>query len=473
MRKRGPARDQPPCASVRDSQGLDRMRGVECFYSLERANVLRRYVGCVIGMEKQIGDPSALRFSAGFYRGLAFGKDYYQAFQLGCSEIDLASLPDGSIPHFTTREEDRVGAVESEPGAPPKLSVPTRTWVGAEAMSKGIEPDQPDSPRLYPVWFGTDRRPNDPADLAKGFSNARAAGEGAVYHGICKVAIPKSHKFASVGSSWWKRFLTLTDDRLQLKEIQPLDSAAFWTSARNALAQVERDERVGLVFIHGFRVTFEEAAIRAAQIGFDLKIPGITAFFSWPSKGRLSLLDYTADEASIQASVPRISEFLVRFATQTNADRIHVLAHSMGNRGLLQAMQRIVADAAKLAKKPFRHVVFAAPDEDGEIFRDLAKAHANVSDHATLYVSSRDRAVKSSGLVHDAPRAGFVPPITLVDGVDTIEVSNVDLTLLGHGYYGAAEPVLYDMRDLLIHDTPPKSRARLTGTPQGYWRIDA
>jgi len=28
-----------------------------------------------------------------------------------------------------------------------------------------------------------------------------------------------------------------------------------------------------------------------------------------------------------------------------------------------------------------------------------------------------------------------------------------DLTLLGHGYYGAAEGVLYDMRELLVYDT--------------------
>ena len=30
----------------------------------------------------------------------------------------------------------------------------------------------------------------------------------------------------------------------------------------------------------GFHVTFEAAAIRAAQIGFDLNVPGATAFFS-------------------------------------------------------------------------------------------------------------------------------------------------------------------------------------------------
>jgi len=39
-----------------------------------------------------------------------------------------------------------------------------------------------------------------------------------------------------------------------------------------------------------FEFPSKEAAIRAAQIGCDLKVPGITAFFSWPSKGRLSFV---------------------------------------------------------------------------------------------------------------------------------------------------------------------------------------
>ena len=62
------------------------------------------------------------------------------------------------------------------------------------------------------------------------------------------------------------------------------------------------------VLIHGFNVSFEEAAIRAAQIGYDLKVPGEMAFYSWPSHG--STAAYSADEATITASVPHIAQFL-------------------------------------------------------------------------------------------------------------------------------------------------------------------
>ncbi len=41
--------------------------------------------------------PRALRFAAGFYRGLAVGKDYHTAFELGGHEIATMRLPrDGS-----------------------------------------------------------------------------------------------------------------------------------------------------------------------------------------------------------------------------------------------------------------------------------------------------------------------------------------------------------------------------------------
>jgi esterase/lipase superfamily enzyme len=442
-------------------------------YSREHASAVARFASCVVGMDKAIGDSSALRFAGGFYRGLAFGRDFHTSFRLGCNEIDLAALPDAAVPHFTTREKDQVAESTTQAGTPAiAIKSPARTWVERDAP---ITAEQPGSPKLYPLWFGTNRRPVDSANPSKGFSSER---DPDMHFGLCTVAVPKSHKFGSVGSSWWKRLMTLKDDRLKLKDISILEEAAFWISAKKALSEWDSGERMALVFIHGFNVTFEESAIRTAQMAVDLKIPGVAAFFSWPSKGRLSVFDYTADEASIEGSEEQISDFLINFAQKTDADRIDVVAHSMGNRGLLRAMQRIVNTASAVAKKPFRNIVFAAPDVDSVLFRQLAAAHAQLAEHTTLYLSSRDRALASSGLIHDAPRAGFVPPVTLVNGIDVIEVANADLTLLGHGYYGAAEGVLYDMRELLIHDTAPKSRARLTEAKADsgagiYWRIGA
>ncbi len=91
--------------------------------------------------------------------------------------------------------------------------------------------------RLYTVWYGTNRKPIETDDLSRGYSGARGAD---VSYGTCTVAIPKSHMFGSVGSSWLKRWLTFKDDRLELVEVQPLEQLKFWTSLKAAPTNVIR-----------------------------------------------------------------------------------------------------------------------------------------------------------------------------------------------------------------------------------------
>jgi esterase/lipase superfamily enzyme len=137
---------------------------------------------------------------------------------------------------------------------------------------------------LYTVWFGTNRKPNDPDNLEKGGSAHR---DNRVHYGTCKVSIPKSHEFGSIGASWWRQWFRRSDDRLTVVERRGANPNDFWRDVAAALQTGGVDDRQGLVFLHGYNSSFDEAAIRAAQIGFDLKVPGVTAFFSWPSRGAL------------------------------------------------------------------------------------------------------------------------------------------------------------------------------------------
>jgi len=461
-------------ALFKELKGTDTVVLNAC-YSMEQATALAEAVPQVIGMARAIGDDSALRFAAGFYRGLAWGKDYAGAFRLGCIEIDLAALPDAVVPHFTTRREDSVATRTGTERAPDSIALesPQRTWRALPAAGKPISQEDDAAPRLYSLWYGTNRRPVDPDDPARGYTGERD--EQRVHYGRCEVAVPKSHKIGSIGSSWWRRIVTWNDDRLKLVTLASLAEIDFWRQAREALAQWDAGERQALVFIHGFNVSFEEAALRAAQIGVDLKVPGIMGFYSWPSKG--SVLGYSADEATIEASERQISEFLTRFAADSGAERVDVLAHSMGNRALLRSLQGIMQKATQAGQRPFGQLLLAAPDVDAGLFREVAKAYGQLAQRTTLYVSSKDKALAASGIVHDHPRAGYTPPVMVAEGLDTIEVSNIDLTFLGHGYFAAARDLLHDMHELILHGSPPESRLGLitTKTPEGrpYWQIGA
>jgi hypothetical protein len=155
------------------------------------------------------------------------------------------------------------------------LSATRSTPVGEQPRESDVDLlEAMPGPRLFTVWYGTNRRPNDPADPARGFSADR---DDRVHYGTCQVAIPRSHLFGSVGSSWWRRWLRWTDDRLKVVRQDGMDPDAFWRALAASMQERDDDQRQGLVFLHGYNVGFEEAAIRGAQIGFDLKVPGETA----------------------------------------------------------------------------------------------------------------------------------------------------------------------------------------------------
>jgi esterase/lipase superfamily enzyme len=337
------------------------------------------------------------------------------------------------------------------------------------------EPPEPDDAGRngadYTVWFGTNRKPEWWSGQVIDFGPDR---DEAVRYGQCRVSIPKSHKIGSLGSSALKRLLTQTDDRLTIAGVNLLDADSYWNALAEALKHSLADERDAVVFIHGYNVTFKEAAIRAAQLGFDLSIGGAMAFFSWPSRGRL--FSYASDEATIEASEGLISDFLKDIAEKSGASKVHIIAHSMGNRALLRAIDRIAVSASDKAKRPFSQIILAAADVDASTFKRLSVAYESVSQRTTMYVCDKDRAVKASRWLHGYPRVGFAPPVVVVPGVDTIRVADIDLTMLGHGYFAEARALLTDMHQVLKNDTAPEKRFALRRTPATdghYWVLRA
>jgi hypothetical protein len=111
------------------------------------------------------------------------------------------------------------------------------------------------------------------------------------------------------------------------------------------------------------------------------------AFYSWPSRGTLS--GYASDESSIEASEGCIADYLYEMATRTHAARVHLLAHSMGNRGVLRAVDRIAASASKRSGKPFDQIVLAAADVDQDTFRRLSVAYQAVARRTTCMSAAR------------------------------------------------------------------------------------
>jgi len=63
-----------------------------------QAKALAQHIDCVIGTGDAIGDEAAVQFSIGFYRALAAGWSVEDAFQAGCTEIQVADIPEQAVP---------------------------------------------------------------------------------------------------------------------------------------------------------------------------------------------------------------------------------------------------------------------------------------------------------------------------------------------------------------------------------------
>jgi pimeloyl-ACP methyl ester carboxylesterase len=194
--------------------------------------------------------------------------------------------------------------------------------------------------------------------------------------------------------------------------------------------------------------------------------------YSWPSQA--STMSYTVDEAVVRLSGRRMARFLRQIVEEADADRIHLIAHSMGNRALVEALERLAAEQQGEASEPmFGQIVFTAPDVDRDFFVEAVQGLQGSAERITLYASENDLALRSSAVLHGAPRAGLAGKgIVSAAGIDTIDMSDIDADLLGHGYFAAKEGAIYDLFRLLWRGDPPGRRCGMQSNDE-TWSFDA
>lgn len=239
-----------------------------------------------------------------------------------------------------------------------------------------------------------------------------------------------------------------------LDRVDRLHDDAFYERLNGAVRNAKRPEV--FVFVHGYNVEFDDAALRTAQLSYDLKYEGTPICYSWPSQG--GLLKYTVDETNVVWTVPHLKSFLLDIVNHSGAEAVNLVAHSMGSRALTAALRELELELGSEAQL-FSKVVLAAPDVDAEVFRQLAPSVARTAQHVTLYASSNDNALIASKKVHGYPRAGESGEhMVILPEVETIDVSTIDTSLLGHSYYGSSDSIITDLYHIVIQSLPARER---------------
>lgn len=294
-----------------------------------------------------------------------------------------------------------------------------------------------------------------------------------INYGVINVSIPKHlHRpgyiekpFRLFGISFSKEdpnkhFIVHSHDQMEKEE--------FFQQ----LAGSDNAERI-VIFVHGYNVSFKEAAFKAAQVKYDLKITNPLLLLSWPSYSRVK--DYAYDKASTITSAilfSRLFDELDNNPLFENTE-ISVIAHSMGNMLLSQIVSHIALPCVR-----FKRAALAAADitqnEFLDIFIDFFK---NVFSHITIYVNENDKALKASKMLNKSPLVGdSSKKICVHADIDTIDTTGFDGKLgeLYHSYFSSNEKVFDDIRKFLIDSIPVSHRGlfkKFTASKLPYWKL--
>jgi esterase/lipase superfamily enzyme len=306
------------------------------------------------------------------------------------------------------------------------------------------------------IIFGTDRNINLVNNKEQGFGGDIANLPIVNYVGYTIVTIPDDHQEGEIDKPHLLKlqFKSTPKNSMLEKSIVLLSDKAFDRLLKGCSA-----DKDAFIFIHGFNSTFEDAALRTAQLCRDIDYPMTPIMYSWASNGKVK--DYEKDGINVNLATAAFVNFLKEVAAQGNYKRLHIIAHSMGNRLLATSMSALSTDP-ELKKLKIDEIVMAAPDIDTITFQRLyARPLSVCANMITVYSAKNDWALKASNIIGGYLRVGQCgkPPLyNMAKNIDFIDAANVKTDFLGHDRFAQSTTIIDDMTLLLETDKSPAER---------------
>lgn len=326
---------------------------------------------------------------------------------------------------------------------------------------------------LVSVFFGTNRQRINSKNYGS-FVGPRAA----MQYGTASVSIPKDRLVGSIERPVWYKPWEMPEDKSRfftISQIRILSGPDFFNRASNDLVRIKAasgaPERAAFLFVHGFNVPFDDALFRAAQVSHDIGFKGTTFLFSWPA-GAV----YPYAKTAMDQSKRPLKDFITNIIDRSKPDRLYIVAHSMGTRGVSLALSELALTRPDLKTK-IGALILASPDIDRQIFLDdVAPNLGRMARSVTSYVSNKDLALVASKKFNGSYALGDARgKVAIVPRMTTVDASNVNTNFLGHSAYGDEPALLRDIQRVFA-GAQPDTRAWLKRqpTPRGtYYRFTA
>ena len=288
------------------------------------------------------------------------------------------------------------------------------------------------------VFYLTNRKFHANKPVAESYNGER----GEVHFGRCEVEFTPIPLINHVAP---KIPFYIQSETRAISLTEQTDPPVFWEQFRAEAESVSTGSVV--LFVHGYNYGFERTCHMAAEMQRYLQDKATILVFSWPSNGLPS--DYVRDQADIEWSVPLLANTISQLGLLVGRGNVRVVAHSLGSRGVIQALQRL---GAGQGRRPFiEDLVLLAPDFDSQTFVELMPELGPLAAGITLYASVNDTPLKLSRQVNGYPRLGEAGEfLTVIKGVETIDVSSVGrYQVTGHEYFYFHPRVTADLVTLL------------------------
>ena len=233
------------------------------------------------------------------------------------------------------------------------------------------------------------------------------------------VSIPPSHKQGEI--EWASTPPGDPNVDFVVRDEKYLDGDKAFVQALNAqLALRPPGSRNVFLFIHGFNTMFAEALYRGAQLAHDSKAPGVPVLFTWASRGKATAYVYDLNSATAARDG---LEHTLRLLLRSNAEKVNVLAHSMGNWVTVEAFRQIRISGDLPPANKIGTIVLAAPDIDIDVFKSQLRRFGKPQKPFYVVLSQDDRALFLSRTI-----AGGVTRVG--DSADTAELAALGATVI-------------------------------------------
>lgn len=278
-----------------------------------------------------------------------------------------------------------------------------------------VPPDTVSGP-IEQIFIGTSRM-MDPGGV---YGSTRSETLGFARYDI---AIPPLRDVGTIKWPTRPERADVSTDFLTTAQVEFPTDAAFRAGLAQSLA---RTDRSAVIFVHGFNNTFSEGLYRLAQLSHDLEISETAVHYSWPTMAQP--LGYVADRDSALFARDGL-ERLIREVRAAGAQRIVLVAHSMGSMVTMETLRQIAIRGDTALLDRIDGVVLISPDIDVDVFRMQALAIDSLPDPFVIFGSPRDPMLRLSSLITGQTEGRL-------GALDSLEkLSDLDVTYLDVGAF--------------------------------------